>query len=399
MKPARPLLDRFAWALLVLFVFSIPFEKTVQVPGIGTASRLLGLLAFVAGAVVVAIGALQRWRTPRTPNLVLILGALFTVWCGATALWSLAPSASVARFLTFAQLIAMAWLIWELCRTARQQHELLAAYVAGAVLASVATIARFAMNRPTYWRRYAAAGFDPNDLGLTVALAIPMALYLALKYTDGRRFALWAAVALAEGAILLSGSRTALVSGLLAFGFAAWRWRESDVVARVAAVILFGALLLGPVRLAPAASRERLSTLHTELTQGTLHGRTRIWKTGLKAFKQHPIVGVGAGAYPTAVRPWLGVPAIPGHEYVAHNAFLSVLVEEGFVGFALFGTMLACAVVFAWVMPGHDRALWTVMLVVWGAGVSTLTWEHRKPTWLLLALLTTAWARSFREEK
>lgn len=390
----RPLLDRVAWALLVLFVLSVPFEKTLQVPGIGTASRLLGLVAFVTGA-----GALFQRGSIRGPNAVFILNAVFTAWTGLTVLWSLAPSASVARFLTFAQLLAMAWLIWELCRTARQQDWLMGAYVAGATLASVATITRWTLNRPTYWRRYAASGFDPNDLGLTVALAIPMALYLALRYTDWRRYSLWAAVVLFEGAILLSGSRTALVAGLLAFAFAAWRWRESGAAARVAAVLLFAALLLGPVRLAPAASRERLSTLHSELTRGTLHGRTRIWKTGLKAFKQHPLIGVGAGAYPTAVKPWLGVPAIPGHEYVAHNAFLSVLVEEGVIGFALFALMLGCAVVFAWVMQDRERALWLVMLLVWGVGVSTLTWEHRKPTWLLMALLTTAWARSFREEK
>lgn len=391
---SRPLLNRIAWALLVVFVFSVPFEKALQLPAIGTASRLLGLLAFLAGAV-----ALFQRGALRAPNAVFLLSALFTAWSGATVLWSLAPSASIARFLTFAQLLAMAWLVWELCRTAREQDWLLGAYVAGAAMASVATIVRFALNRPTYWRRYAAAGFDPNDLGLTVALAMPMALYLALKYTDWRRYALWTAVALAEGAILLSGSRTALVAGLLAFIFAAWRWRESGMMARVATIILFAALLLGPVRLAPAASRERLSTLHAELTKGTLHGRTRIWKTGLKALKQHPIIGVGAGAYPAAVKPWLGVPAIPGHEYVAHNAFLSVLVEEGLIGFVLFGLMLACAVVFAWVMPDRDRALWIVMLIVWTVGVSTLTWEHRKPTWLLLALLTTAWARSFREDK
>ncbi|HWR54478.1 MAG TPA: O-antigen ligase family protein [Bryobacteraceae bacterium] len=395
----RPLLDRVAWALLVVFVFSVPFEKALQIPGVGTASRLLGLLAFVTGAAVVTIGAIQQRRAARAPNLLLVLGTLFTAWSGATVLWSLAPSASAARFLTFAQLLAMAWLVWELCRTARQQDWLLGAYVAGAALASVATIVRFALNRPTYWRRYAASGFDPNDLGLTVALSIPLALYLALKFTDWRRYALWAAMALADGAILLSGSRTSLVAGILAFIFAAWRWRESALTARVAAVILFLALLLGPVGLAPAASRERLSTLHTELTKGTLHGRTRIWKAGLKAFKQRPIIGVGAGAYPVAVKPRLGVPAIPGHEYVAHNAFLSVLVEEGLVGFGLFGLMLAVAVVFAWVMPDRDRALWLIMLLVWGIGVSTLTWEQRKPTWLLFALLTTAWARSFREDK
>ena len=31
--------------------------------------------------------------------------------------------------------------------------------------------------------------------------------------------------------------------------------------------------------------------------------------------------------------------------------------------------------------------------------VLTVTWEHRKPTWLIFALITTAWARAFQPEE
>jgi hypothetical protein len=46
-------------------------------------------------------------------------------------------------------------------------------------------------------------------------------------------------------------------------------------------------------------------------------------------------------------------------------------------------------------MPLAERALWSVMLAVWAVGITTLTWEHRKPGWLLFALIMTEWARSF----
>ena len=383
------MIERIVWILLTIFVFTIPWEKSVWVPGIGTLTRLLGFLALIFGAAA----ALRR-RSIRLPNLALLLAALFVIWEGLTWFWSLNPGASAARAATFAQLFAMFWLVWDQCRTESAQRQLLHAYVAGAVVASGDTVLRYLLNQQTYWRRYAAAGFDPNDLGLTLALAIPMALFLA--HREGWTSWLYrAAIVLIEVAILLTASRTAAIVTALAFSYALLTWRISTRMQWTTAVALLLFFAAGMVAFAPRASRERLATLPGELAAGTLHNRTRIWKTGLKALKQHPIVGVGAGAYPEAVKPWLGVPAIPGHEYVAHNTFLSVLVETGLLGFTLFAGLLAACALFIWILPRTERDLWLVAGAVWAVGVCTLSWEHRKPGWLLLALITCAWARAF----
>jgi O-antigen ligase len=393
-KPRVDLIERGAWLLVCLFVFSIPWEKSLWIPGVGTASRLLGGLALAAGALV----AIRR-RSVRPPNLALALAGVFVVWVAATWIWTLAPAATAARAWTFAQLFAMAWLIWDQCRSAGRPPQLMEAYVFGAAVAATATLVRSAQNHQTYYRRYAAAGFDPNDLALTLALSIPFSLYLALGGRGAKRWLVRAAVLPVIPAILLTASRAALVAASLAFLFVIFTWRESDRAQRIAGVVLLGLLLLGAFRLAPAASRERLASLPTELGQGTLHNRTRIWKAGLRALKSHPVRGVGAGAYPEAVRPWLGRPALAGYEYVAHNTFLSVLVECGLIGLALFAALLGLLALFVWMMPLAERVLWSVMLVVWAAGVSTLTWEHRKPGWLIFALIMTQWALAFRQRE
>jgi O-antigen ligase len=384
-------LDRAAWTLLCLFVFSIPWEKSVQAPGRGTLAHLIGILAFAAGAAA----ALRR-RSLRPPNLALVLAALFVLWAACTWLWSVDRPATLARVTTFAELLAMAWLIWESCRQPARHTRLLECYVWGAVAASAGAYLRYFQGRQTYYLRYAAPGFDPNDFGLILALSIPLALYLALKFPGWMRWCYRAAVLAVLPALLLTASRMALAATFAAFGFALWTWREADRGQRVATVALLALLLLGVVRFAPAPSRQRLATITTELTRGTLHNRTLIWKTGLKVLKRHPILGVGAGAYPQAVRPWLGTPAVPGHQYVAHNTFLSVLVEGGIIGFGLYALLLATLVLFAWTLAPAERALWWVALAVWAVGVSTLTWEHYKPTWLLMALIMTAWARPCR---
>jgi O-antigen ligase len=388
------MIERVAWALLCVFVFTIPWEKSVIVASLGTVSRVVGLLAFTVGVAA----AVRHRSTLRPPNLALALAALFVLWSAATWFWSIDAHATLARASTFAQLLAMTWLVWESTRTEQEQRQLLHAYVAGSVVASAATLIRYAQGQQTYWLRYAAAGFDPNDLALTIALAIPMALYIA---RCARRAMAWfhrAAIAIICAAILLTGSRMGLIAAVLGFTYMLWTWRSADLPQRASAAVLGAGLVLGAVFFAPAATRARIATLPGELTTGTLHNRTQIWKAGLKVFKGHPIVGVGSGAFPDAVRPWLGVPGRPGHEYVAHNTFLSVLVETGLIGFALYGLLLLILLLWIAMFPLPQAALWITALAVWTAGVMTLTWEHRKPGWLIFGLIMTAWVRAWSDD-
>jgi O-antigen ligase len=371
--------------LVTLLVFSIPWEKSVVVPGLGTLTKLIGIAALLSGVVDV-----RRKRDLRAPNIVLVLASVFVIWSAVTWLWSLDRDATVTRTATYIQLLAMTWLVWQFCRTARQQRTLMSAYVAGAVIAALATIVRYSEGVQTYWQRYAAPGFDPNDLGVTVAIAVPIALYLS-------HWARWVVVIICA-AILLTASRTALIATFAGFTIVLWTWRGATHMTRWSGVALAGLTVLGAVSLAPKESRARIATTTTEITRGTLHKRTTIWKAGLRSLKQYPLQGAGAGAYPDSVEPYIGVPPRAGHEYVAHNTFLSVLVETGAVGLSIYALMLLAMAAFVWVMPWREAALWFVVLVVWAIGASTLTWEHRKPTWLIAGLVMTQWARAFQQE-
>jgi hypothetical protein len=204
-RPKAWIERRIAWPLLCALVFSIPWEKSILVPGVGTITRLGGLLVLAA-----AVAAAVERRSVRPPNAALVLAGVFVAWASLTYFWSVAPSATAQRAQTFLQLAVMLGLIWDLCRTPEQQAWLMRAYVGGAAVVSALTLARYARGLQTYYRRYAATGFEPNDLGLTVVLALPLAMYLALTERGWPRWAYRAAVALAIAALLLSASRTAL---------------------------------------------------------------------------------------------------------------------------------------------------------------------------------------------
>jgi hypothetical protein len=72
-----------------------------------------------------------------------------------------------------------------------------------------------------------------------------------------------------------------------------------------------------------------------------------------------------------------------------------VLVETGLVGFGIYALLLVVLGVFIWTMGMPERAVWAVTLAVWAIGVTTLTWEHYKPGWLIMSLVATEWARSY----
>jgi O-antigen ligase len=135
---------------------------------------------------------------------------------------------------------------------------------------------------------------------------------------------------------------------------------------------------------------QRLSGTVAALETGSLTYRVELWQGGLEVFRDHSLLGVGAGAYGTAILPIMDLP------YVAHNTFLSVLVELGVVGALIFAALLGLLVYCAIRMPYLAASLWIMLLLTWTVGVSTLTWEYRKPTWFLFGLLTAHAALSWR---
>jgi O-antigen ligase len=380
---------RLAFAFLWLFIASFPAEKAIEIPGLGTISKLLGLVALAAGAGAALIDS--RIRVLSRGHALL---ALFVLWTAATFQWSLAPEETASRIQTSLQLLGMAWLIWEFSPGQERVYSLMRAYVFGTFYASADTIGRYLLSRQTYYQRYATAGFDPNDLALTLALSVPLSYCLAVRTKGPRACLYWLQMALAVLTVLFSASRAGFVACCIGAMLVPLTFRHLGRRHRL--ILTAGAVMAVAAALTviPATSWKRLSTIGSEVSGGTLNSRSTIWKAGWQTFRQSPAVGVGAGAYPRGVEPMLGWPRT--WVIVAHNTFFSVLVETGVIGFTLFLGFLAYLAATVWRMPGFDRAVWGVALLVWAVGVSTLTWEVRKPTWMLFALVLAA-ARSTRQ--
>jgi O-antigen ligase len=114
----------------------------------------------------------------------------------------------------------------------------------------------------------------------------------------------------------------------------------------------------------------------------SLGGRFEIWKAGMHAFAYRPLAGYGSGAFKRAASPWLG-----GQQRVAHNSFISILVEQGIIGFLLYS--LIFVMVFAGIMKlsGQERRFALILFVTAVISMLPLSWEDSKPVWFILSVL------------
>lgn len=392
------LLQKITYVLLWIFAFAIPWENGLLIPGFGTVGRAAGLAAFGLGVLAV----LDSGRL-RAPVLQHVLMFLVVTWVGLTYFWSFAPARTRIVAVTFLQLLAMVWLIWQFAQTRRQQILLLRAFVLGTIVSAGATLVPLlngagAASGP-YYGRYTSMGFNPGDMALILALSLPISLYLMVCDETWRfRFYFYGAhVALALCAILLTASRGGLIACcavLPLVPFVVSRLSRQQKTVGLTLVLLMG---VGMLSVVPESSWSRIGTIGSEVRSGTLNERTMIWQTGWMVFGQSPFWGVGAAAFAPSANHALGMPfhevAADGEvniELAAHNTFLSVLVEQGVIGFGLYLAMLLTLVLSALRLPAIDRAFWLSVLLTWTIGVSGLTWEDRKPSWFIFGVLVAA---------
>jgi O-antigen ligase len=371
-------MNALIFGALWLFIFAVPWQNVIIIPGMAIVTRLTGLLAAaMALFAVVVSGRARRWHPFH------VFAFLFVAWIGCSLLffnnkWLQIPS----KYLTFVQLFVVLWVVWQVAPTRKHQLRLLAAYVMGAYVAALDTLVLY-RKEAAVLKRFAAGNADPNDLAMTLALALPMAWYLGMTNREPwLRFLSRLYIPIGLLAIGLTGSRGGMIATIVALSLVPLTLTRLSPGRRAIAIgliVISGAIAVIYV---PQTLIERLSTTTQEVEGGRIGGRFKLWKAGLQAFVRRPVVGYGPSSFPRVSQNYLVTKS-----QVAHNSFVSVLVEEGLVGLILF-TMMFVVVFFAIQgLPTMERRYSLVLLATVFVAALPLTWEDAKPVWVVLALL------------
>jgi len=386
----KSIIRTIAFWLSLILIFMISWEYMISIGDLGTRGpKITGLL--LAAFWVVTVVVTGRFRKPHPFHAAVYL---FVLWNAVSAFWSFDVEMTVHRTLTYFQLAGLVFILWDLYVSPAALQAGMQAYVLGAYVAIGSTVVNYLTGTTYSSGRISATGFNPNNLGLVLALGLPVAWHLAVSETNSKmlrrlRLVNYAYVPAAILAILLSASRGSLVAALPALVFVLGSLTRLKPLIRVLILAALIVALFALQPLVPQSSVQRLATAGSSVAEGDIGHRVYIWREGLFVFSEHPLLGVGSAAFRTVV----------GLGRVAHNSFISILVELGMIGFALFAIILAIAVYQAMRQSRWDAAFWLAVLMVWALGLSVHTWEQKKPTWLFLGLVVVGGGLPMRRDE
>jgi len=255
----------------------------------------------------------------------------------ATAPFSVWPGGSVAVFTElFSKVIIVFALMINTVTTRDRFERLVNVVVMCTSYVAVKAVLDYGrgMNMVENDRVHGAGGLfgNPNDMAMNMVAFLPLAVALALCADRSRRwlrmFALIGIPALAT-AIIFTKSRAGtigLISMLLVLVYQMRRVRPGVTLVVVAAA-------LSSIPILPSSFTDRMSSIVNpgEDTTGSREARKRLLRDGYRAFRENPIVGMGAGQFQNyrpeqREEPWRET----------HNAFLQVGAELGTGGLVIF---------------------------------------------------------------
>ncbi len=281
-----------------------------------------------------------------TGGLVPLVLLIFAT--AVSAALGMAPQRATATLVELTKMLALVWLLASLVTSERRLGAVLWVIALSLGVLAVGAIAQGVERGLMHDRHMALAAQGPlglhdgvyrdnNDLARVLAMALP--LWWALGWIASRYIARAAAAvgfALTVVAIEYTFSRSGLIAMLAAVAALALaarpRWRGGLAFAAFAALLFV---------CSPQPYVDRIATIAHPLADNSFQGRLSVWSEVLRAAREHPLRGRGPGTFQLGDQP-----STTPVRRAPHNIFVEVFTEQGALGLAAYGAVLAAA--FLW---------------------------------------------------
>jgi hypothetical protein len=245
--------------------------------------------------------------------------------------------------------------------------------------------------------RYNAHYGDLNAAGSYFMMTLLPALMLAW----GREWRRWTPAVIFIGlSLILSGSRTAIVAGVVA-ALGAWYLARRQSAARGARTTAANAAVVAVLTIACLGAGVLLAARNASPASGSVWIRVEFARASLRMLGTAPLFGVGIGQYPGRAGEFTSAALVtvypPAAHENAHNNFLQLLSELGIIGLGAFLWLIGASATAVAARLGHDPHDGLRWSAVAGAASFVVSWLGGHPLlvdapafsfWILLGALT-----------
>jgi O-antigen ligase len=387
-------MQKIAFGFLLLLIFTIPLERmdSMAIPGIGSLTRLIGF-----GTIAISIIYILVKKKTSEPPFVLWVMILFVVWSLLTYFWSINPAATVGRFVTNIQLLAMVWLLWELCKHKGEILTVFQVYIIGAYVAMSDMLISYFAGYADYYR-ISVQGGDPNWMTNYLAFGIPLAWYLIQRRKNDLLFIVnMVYIPLMVFCSILTASRGGMLTTLTALSIIPFslvlldRRKRIPVIVALIIIVVVGIIKFPQYAESLERNIERLTGTAQAIRDQDLSGRQDIYKEGLRKFSENSIAGIGAAGFRFAMEEHFG------WRRASHNGYLSLGVETGLIGLLIFLGIFVVTFLPSFNYVGIERIFFIVMTLTILIALVPTNMEANKTVWLMLTFMILHSAYLYRD--
>lgn len=332
-----------ALTIYLVLLLGVPSQLVVAAIGAaGTPAQLYGLLLFLAWVAAWLTGGDREpagTRALRTAVIVFVIAVFASYTAAAVRPIDGVELRSADRgLISLLSWLGVALVAMDGLKTRQHMDRLLRRVAVGCGLLAALALTQFFSGDPIIDRvsipgltanqalvgamvrggftRAAGTASHPIELGVTLALAMPLALHYAMQDSHRRRFARWWPVCAIAISLLVSLSRSAILGAVvgLLIVFPGWTGKQRR------AGYALGALLMVGVYIAIPGMLGTLTGLFTGISDdGSARSRTDSYGLAWDFISREPVFGRGFMTF------------LPSYR-ILDNAYLGTLIEMGFFG-------------------------------------------------------------------